>query len=79
VTLSQARAHLCQLLARTAAGEEFDITRHGRPMVRLTPIVPAPLVSSRPGGGEDFRVSEDFDAPLPDEALASFLGGIDRA
>lgn len=37
----EARTHLPQLLERVAQGEEFTITRHGKPVARLVPAVPA--------------------------------------
>ena len=42
-----AKTHLPQILERVAQGEEFTITRHGKPVARLIPataIKPAPDV-----------------------------------
>ena len=36
-----AKTHLPQLLERVARGEEFTITRHGKPIARLVPATPA--------------------------------------
>ena len=33
----EAKTHLAQLLERVAEGEEFTITRHGKPVARLVP------------------------------------------
>ena len=33
----EAKTHLPQLLERVAKGEEFTITRHGKPVARLIP------------------------------------------
>ena len=33
----EAKTHLSQLLERAAKGEEFTITKHGRPVARLMP------------------------------------------
>jgi prevent-host-death family protein len=33
----EAKTHLPRLLERVAQGEEFTITRHGKPVVRLVP------------------------------------------
>jgi prevent-host-death family protein len=38
----EAKTHLPQLLERVAQGEEFTITRHGKPVARLVPAVCAP-------------------------------------
>lgn len=43
----EAKTHLPQLLERVAKGEEFTITRHGKPVARLVPatgVKPAPDV-----------------------------------
>jgi prevent-host-death family protein len=37
----EAKTHLSQLLERAARGEEFTITKHGKPMARLVPAVSA--------------------------------------
>ncbi len=34
----EAKTHLPQLLERVAQGEEFTITKHGKPVARLVPI-----------------------------------------
>jgi prevent-host-death family protein len=34
----EAKTHLPQLLERVAKGEEFTITKHGRPVARLVPV-----------------------------------------
>ena len=37
----EAKTHLPQLLERAAKGEEFTITKHGKPVARLMPPRPA--------------------------------------
>jgi len=37
----EAKTHLPQLLERVAQGEEFTITKHGKPIARLVPATPA--------------------------------------
>ena len=37
----EAKTHLPQLLERVAQGEEFTITKHGKPVARPVPAVPA--------------------------------------
>jgi prevent-host-death family protein len=34
----EAKTHLPQLLERVAQGEEFTITKHGKPVARLVPV-----------------------------------------
>jgi prevent-host-death family protein len=37
ISLAEAKAHLSDLLNRVEAGEEIIITRHGRPVARVSP------------------------------------------
>ncbi|MGZ5950386.1 MAG: type II toxin-antitoxin system Phd/YefM family antitoxin, partial [Isosphaeraceae bacterium] len=37
----EAKTHLPQLLERVAQGEEFTITKHGKPVARLVPAITA--------------------------------------
>jgi prevent-host-death family protein len=37
VTATEAKARILRLLDDAAAGEEIEITRHGRPVARLVP------------------------------------------
>lgn len=41
----EAKTHLPQLLVRVAQGEEFTITKHGKPIARL---VPATVIKPKP-------------------------------
>lgn len=47
VTATAAKANILRLLDEAAAGEEIEITRHGRPVARLVP----------PIGGRDLKDS----------------------
>jgi prevent-host-death family protein len=38
VGLFEAKKHLPQLLERVVNGEEFTITKHGKPVARLVPV-----------------------------------------
>ena len=41
VTLNEAKAKLAQLVEDAARGEEIVIAKHGKPLVKLVPAVPA--------------------------------------
>lgn len=72
--LYQAKTKLSRLVDRAAAGEEIVIAKAGKPMVKLVPF-PRAQTPRKPGGWEGkVRISEDFDAPLPAELLATFEG-----
>lgn len=74
VNIYEAKTHLSRLVNLAAAGEDVIIGRGGKPVVRLTKLIP-----ERPGiqfgvlKGQ-VKVAEDFDAPLPDALLAEFEG-----
>ena len=54
----EAKTHLPQLLERTAKGEEFTITKHGKPVARLVPAVsdtPKPDVRAAVEAMKQFR------------------------
>lgn len=61
VSVYDAKAHLSQLLARVEAGEEIVISRHGKPVARLAPVVE--LADRRVPGwtGRGIVVPDDFD------------------
>ena len=72
VNLHAAKTHLSRLVDKAMAGEDVVIAKAGKPMVRLVPI---PAKSRRTGFGTlkgRIRISDDFDAPLPDEMLRAF-------
>lgn len=72
--LYEAKTHLSDLVDRAAAGEEIIIMKSGQPMARLVPLEDTrPL--RIPGRGKGaWRVTADFDAPLPPDVLAAFEG-----
>lgn len=40
VSLSDAKARLTELVRRAEAGDDVVLTRHGQPVIRLTPVSP---------------------------------------
>jgi len=74
VNVHEAKTHLSRLLRRVARGDEFVIARAGKPIARLAPLHPTRRTPTLGGDRGKFRVPEDFDAPLPDDVLASFEG-----
>jgi prevent-host-death family protein len=75
VNIHEAKTHLSRLLQRVAAGEEIVIAKSNHPVARLVPYDP-PVRDRVPGTGRgDIWMSDDFDAPLPDDVLDDFEGG----
>jgi prevent-host-death family protein len=74
VNIYDAKTRLSQLVDKAAAGEDVVVSRHGKPLVRITRLdaprrhVTFGLLKGR------IKVPKDFDAPLPDETLAAFEG-----
>jgi prevent-host-death family protein len=73
VNIHEAKTRLSQLIERVEAGEEVVIARAGRPVARLSPLV-RPQTPRRLGRLDDrLQIPDDFNRPLPDEVLRSFL------
>lgn len=74
VNIYDAKTHLSRLVDKAAAGEDVIVSRHGKPLVRITRLdntrrhVTFGLLKGR------LKVPDDFDAPLPAEVLQGFEG-----
>lgn len=77
MNIHEAKTHLSRLLQRVAAGEEVTIARSGVPVARLVAVEPE-KTKIRPLGMDRGKIwiADDFDAPLPDELLKAFYGGV---
>jgi len=75
INIHQAKTHFSRLLQRVGSGEEVTIARAGVPVARLVP--PLADQNARPMGmdRDAVKIADDFDAPLPADVLARFLGG----
>jgi len=72
VNTHEAKTHLSKLLARVQAGEEIIIARAGTPVARLVPVE-SHVGNRQPGtAAGQVELTDDFDAPLPDELLDAF-------
>ena len=74
VNIHDAKTHFSKLINQALTGEDVIIARDGKPIVRLVPY--AEEIQTRRGGQFQglIQISEDFDAPLPDELLKQFYG-----
>ena len=67
VNVHEAKTHLSKLLEQVAQGEEVVIAKSGRPVARLV-AVKGSTGRRKPGSAKgQIKISEDFDAPLPEE------------
>jgi prevent-host-death family protein len=74
VNIYAAKTQLSRLIDQVNAGEEVVITRHGRAVARLVPAEGKPKRKLGTLKGKIW-MSEDFDAPLPDDMLKLYEGG----
>ena len=72
VSLYEAKTHLSALVERAAAGEEILIAKSGKLKAMLVPVRPDRPVRRFGLGRGQWKVSRDFDAPLPDDLLDEF-------
>ena len=78
LNIYEAKTQLSRLVDEAARGEEIIIAKAGQPRARLVPFAP-PARRRRPGGSKGrIWISKDFDAPLPPDILAGFLGDDDE-
>ena len=73
VNIADAKARLPELVERAARGEEVVIARNGEPRARLVPLRTRPRRAPGRGAGQ-WKVSGDFNEPLPSDVLARFEG-----
>jgi prevent-host-death family protein len=74
VNIYEAKTRLSQLIDIAALGEDVVLSRNGKPLVRITRLEsPKRRIKFGVLKGKVI-VAEDFDAPMPDEFLASFEG-----
>jgi len=74
VNTHEAKTQLSRLLRRVAAGEEITIANRGVPVARLVPVPTEKPVRELGIYGDNIKIANDFDAPLPDEILDLFEG-----
>jgi len=74
VNIHEAKTNLSRLVEEVAAGQEIIIAKAGKPMARLVPLVAAPKKRRLGLFKGLLNVPDDFDAPLPEDVLASFEG-----
>jgi prevent-host-death family protein len=68
VTIEEAQAHLPELIAELAPGEEVVITENDQPVAKLVSERPLARQPRQPGTlrGTVLYMAPDFDAPLED-------------
>ncbi|MFM0008424.1 type II toxin-antitoxin system Phd/YefM family antitoxin [Paraburkholderia dipogonis] len=74
VNIHEAKTQFSRLVDAAANGEEIVIAKAGKPAARLVPMEKAKVVRRFGGLKGKVRISDDFDAPLPDDVIAAFEG-----
>lgn len=74
VNIHEAKSNLSRLLEEVAAGQEVIIAKAGKPIARLVSLEAAPKKRRLGLFRGELNVPDDFDAPLPEDVLASFEG-----
>ena len=76
VNIHDAKTRLSQqIMDKAAAGENVVISRHGKPLVRLTQLAESARRVRFGVLQGKVKVADDLDAPLPDHVLAEFERG----
>ncbi|MEA3416276.1 MAG: type II toxin-antitoxin system prevent-host-death family antitoxin [Thermodesulfobacteriota bacterium] len=70
----EAKTHLSILLQAVASGADVIIAKAGKPMARLSSIEESRSQIRFGVLKGKVKVSDDFDAPLPDNILSEFEG-----
>ena len=75
VSIDDVKRDVSAFLHKVEGGEAFVILQGDKAIAELKPVSAAPT-SCRPFGlcAGEFRVPDDFDAPLPEEIIGGFEG-----
>jgi prevent-host-death family protein len=74
VNIHEAKTQFSKLIAKVGEGQEIIIAKAGKPVARLVPMGDRPARRT-PGSARGLIViSDDFDAPLPDDIREAFEG-----
>ena len=68
ISIAEAKARFAALVSRAEAGEEIIVTRNGKPVARLAPLIERPVVYGDLAG---LRVSDELS--LPESVIDDFM------
>lgn len=73
VNMYEAKTHFAQLISKVLLGEDIVIAKAGKPLVKIIPYHPENK-KREPGSAKGLiKISEDFNAPLPEDMLKGFF------
>ncbi len=72
VNIYEAKSKLSKLINQVIAGEEVIVAKSGKPVAKIVPFE-QPAQNRKPGSAKGkLIISDDFDAPLPNDILEGF-------
>ena len=74
INIHEAKTHLSRYVEEAAQGKEIIIAKAGKPVARIAPLTAVKVARKLGLLDGKARIPDDFNAPLPDEVLARFLG-----
>jgi prevent-host-death family protein len=74
VNIHEAKTHFSRLVDAAANGEEIIIAKAGKPTARLVPMERVKTKRHFGALKGKIQISDDFDAPLPDDLIGAFEG-----
>lgn len=75
INIHAAKTQFSKLIRQVERGDEIIIARAGHPVARICALPAATKPKRVPGTGKGFfSMTEDFDAPLPEEIQRLFSG-----
>ncbi len=74
INIHDAKTHFSKLIEAVAQGEQVIIARAGKPVARLSSISVKKIVRRAGALKGKISISDDFNAPLPNDLIASFEG-----
>lgn len=75
VNIYDAKTQLSRLVDQAVQGEDVVIARAGKPVARLTRLTPQPKKRRLGLLDGQFKIPDDFNAPLPADVQSAFEGG----
>lgn len=72
INIHDAKTQFSRLIEKAEAGEEIIIARSGKPVVKLVSLAPPKAIRTPGSAKGEIIVSDDFDAPLPEDVLRDF-------
>jgi prevent-host-death family protein len=74
VDIHEASTNFSKLVDAASSGEEVVIAKAGKPAARMVPMEKVKVIRRFGALKGKMQIGDDFDAPLPADIIASFVG-----